>query len=246
MSRPGLVRSADADVVAGLRTGDSAVFDALVTRYHSSFVYVAQSIVRDRSIAEDVAQETWLAVLRAIDGFEQRSSLQTWLYRILVNIARGRARVERRTVPFSGLGYDTDDSDDDEVRAAHDSVSHASWAWRSTPDRRDADPHEWAQDGEVRAALAAAMRTLPARQRAVLQLRDVQGFSSDEVSTLLNISSGNQRVLLHRARARMRTALVGHVSIASGAGSRVGSDRAWDWGENTATSTPIASQLATM
>lgn len=246
MSRPGVVRSADADVVAGLRAGDSVVFDALVTRYHSSFVYVAQSIVHDRCIAEDVAQETWLAVLKAIDGFEQRSSLQTWLYRILVNIARGRARVERRTVPFTGLGYDGDEGDEQETREIEDTFSHTSWAWRSTSPRRDEDPTECLQDVEVRTTLRIAMDSLPARQRAVLQLRDVEGCSSDEVSTLLNISSGNQRVLLHRARARMRAALLGHVSIAAGSGSTVARGTAWARDETMAMSRPTASQLATM
>jgi len=246
MSRPSVARSTDAEVVAGLRAGDSAVFDALVARYHSSFVYVAQSIVHDRCLAEDVAQETWLAVLKAIDGFEQRSSLQTWLYRILVNIARGRARVERRTVTFTGLGYDWEDGDEQETREIEDTVSQASWAWRSTAPRRDADPIECLQADEMRSVLVTALNTLPARQRAVLQLRDIEGFCSDEVSTLLNISSGNQRVLLHRARLRMRAALGGYVSTTAGSGPLVESGTLWDLDETTAMTMPTASQLATM
>src|SRR4051794_7604018 len=95
----------DAAVVGALRRGDDAVFAALIARYHTSFVRVARSIVRDRMAAEDVAQDTWLAVLRGIDGFEQRSSLRTWLYRILINVARARARRDRRLVPISG-GWD--------------------------------------------------------------------------------------------------------------------------------------------
>src|SRR4029079_1674800 len=100
-------------------------------------VHVAQSIVHDRCAAEDVAQETWLAVLKAIDGFEQRSSLQTWLYRILVNIARGRARIERRTVTFTGLGSDGDVGDERDVREIVTGGATLSWAWRSTSPRRD-------------------------------------------------------------------------------------------------------------
>jgi RNA polymerase sigma-70 factor, ECF subfamily len=234
----------DAAVVAGLRAGDADVFDALVTRYHSSFVHVAQSIVRDRCIAEDVAQETWLAVLNAIDGFEQRSSLQTWLYRIVANIARGRVRVERRMVPFSRLERDADVDGDEQPFA--ECQRPGTWAWRSTREYREDDPIAWLEDCEVRAALAAALETLPARQRAVVQLRDVEGFSSEEVSSLLDISAGNQRVLLHRARTKLRTALVDYVSTVAGSGSMVGidADRAGD--RTMATTTPTANQAATI
>jgi RNA polymerase sigma-70 factor (ECF subfamily) len=205
----------DAAVVSALRAGDDAVFTALIDRYHTSFVRVAASIVHDRMAAEDVAQDTWLAVLRGIEGFEHRSSLRTWLYRILVNIAHTRARKDRRTVAMSGGGRNGDDDEHVlDLTERADLAGDARW-WSLSPCADD-DPEQWTVTRETRKAIQAALTTLPERQRVVVELRDIEGMDADEVSDLLALSPGNQRVLLHRARTKLRKALLGYVALGSG------------------------------
>jgi RNA polymerase sigma-70 factor (ECF subfamily) len=201
----------DAAIVSGLCAGDDAVFTALINRYHTSFVRVAHSIVHDRMAAEDVAQETWLAVLRGIDGFQQRSSLRTWLYRILVNIARARARTDRRMVPLGGWNDGDGDELDEEPIDRPDISGPARW--RSVTSHPDEDPEACVTLNETAAVVRRALVTLPPRQRAVVEMRDLQGFTAEEVSELFGISPGNQRVLLHRARLKLRDALRPYVSV---------------------------------
>jgi len=196
----------DAVVVAALRRGDETAFTDLVNAYSSSLLRLAQDFVRTRAVAEDVVQETWLAVLNGIDRFEGRSSLKTWVYRILVNKAKTRGVRESRIVPFSSLAPDDDERavPEDRFRGSED-----QWPghWSSPPRPLDTVPEERLLAREARGRIAEALETLPDSQRIVVTLRDVAGWESDEVCDALGLSEGNQRVLLHRGRAKLRTAL---------------------------------------
>jgi RNA polymerase sigma-70 factor (ECF subfamily) len=195
----------DAAVVAALRRGDEAVFADLVTAYSTSLLRLAQDFVRTRSVAEEVVQETWLAVLNGIDRFEERSSLKTWIFRILVNKAKTRGMREARTVPFSALTVEGDEPavPEERFRGLDD-----QWPghWASPPRPLDTLPEPRLLGREVRQHLVAALETLPDTQRVVVTLRDVAGWDADEVCDTLGLSEGNQRVLLHRGRARLRAA----------------------------------------
>ena len=198
----------DAAVVAGLRAGDEATFLALVKRHHPLMLRVARGYVADARAAEDVAQETWLAVLEGIDRFEARASLKTWIFRILVKRAITRAMKDRRQVPFSALGGEDDDGptvDPDRFLPA----DHPRWGghWSAAPGDWGALPHDRLAARETMAVVREAIEHLPERQRTVIALRDIGGFSSEEVCAALDLSEGNQRVLLHRARAKVREAL---------------------------------------
>jgi RNA polymerase sigma-70 factor (ECF subfamily) len=164
--------------------------------------------VPSRAVAEDVAQEVWLGVVRGIGRFEGRSSLRTWIFRILANQARTRARREARSVPFSSLagpGGDGPTVDPDRFLGADHPAFPGHWA--SPPRSWEGMPEQELLAGETRERVQNAIDMLPASQRAVISLRDVEGWSSPEVCDLLDISEGNQRVLLHRARATVREAL---------------------------------------
>jgi RNA polymerase sigma-70 factor, ECF subfamily len=198
--------TAEAQVLDALRAGDEDVFRALVQEYHASLVRVARIYVSTQAAAEEVAQETWLGVLNGLDRFEGRSSLRTWIFRILTNIAKTRAQRDRRTLPFSAL------QDPGRVpEAAVDAdrfldPEHPRW-----PGHWAVKPEPWPEDAlvaaETRERLAEAIEALPATQGAVITLRDVQGWSSEEVRNALGLSETNQRVLLHRARSKVRRAL---------------------------------------
>jgi RNA polymerase sigma-70 factor, ECF subfamily len=174
-------------------------------------VRTAQTYVRDRTVAEDVAQEAWVAVLAGLDRFEGRSSLKTWMFRILTNLAITRAKKERRSIPFSALWRrregdgDGPAVDPDRFFPADD--PEAPGGWRAPLQPWSELPSEVLLAGETRMKLLEAIDQLPASQRRVITLRDIDGFTPDEVSELLDLSDGNQRVLLHRARARVRTLL---------------------------------------
>ena len=184
-----------------LRQGDEAAFGELVDRYHSTLLRVAQSFVSSRAVAEEVVQETWLAVIRGIDRFEARSSLKTWLFRILSNRAKTRGAREARTIAMSSLAGDEEAIDADRFFPADHPDS--GW-WSSYP---TSWPEERLLAGEVRDVIEEAVEELPDGQRAVIALRDIEGWSSEETCEALGISAGNQRVLLHRARSRVRSAL---------------------------------------
>jgi RNA polymerase sigma-70 factor (ECF subfamily) len=193
----------DAELVAALRQGDESAFATLVERYHLLLVRLALPYLGDDERAEEVVQETWLEVVRGIQRFEGRSRLSTWLCAIVVNRARTRATREARSIPFSALGGSDDAS---EVQECFD---EAGW-WASAADAPQPwprTPEDHVLSGEVRACLSAAIATLPAVQRQVLTLRDVEGWSAAEVCAMLEVSEANQRVLLHRARSRARNAL---------------------------------------
>jgi RNA polymerase sigma-70 factor (ECF subfamily) len=196
----------DEELVRALRAGDEDAFIELVRRYNGLMLRLALGHVRTRALAEDVVQETWCAVLTGIDRFEGRSALKTWLMRILTNRAKTRGQREARCVPFSSLaGDDTDDGpavDPDRFLPA----DHPRYpgGWSAAPREWSQLPHDRLLAGEVREQIRAAIESLPPRQQAVIALRDVEGWSPEEVCETLHLSEGNQRVLLHRARSRVR------------------------------------------
>jgi RNA polymerase sigma-70 factor (ECF subfamily) len=208
----GAVRLSEAELIAGLRAGDEAAFRALVTQYHPAMRRVAVSYVRSVAVADEVVQETWLAVIRGLPRFEERSSLKTWIFRILANRAQSRAVRERRTTPFSCLeGADSDNGPAVEPgRFIEGGAFDGYW---SVPPSRVCDlPEEQLLAAETRAVVDRAISELPARQQQVVTLRDVEGWDAEEVCESLGLSQGNQRVLLHRARAHLRSALEIHLN----------------------------------
>jgi RNA polymerase sigma-70 factor, ECF subfamily len=188
----------EGELVELLRSGDEDAFRALVLMYQARLLRLAQTVVVRRSVAEEVVQDTWLAVVKGVDRFEGRSSFKTWLFRILLNRARSTAGREQFNASLADL--DVDDRFD------------ASGAWVSPP----VPWSEQVDDRVVAGALARRVHdilpTLPDAQRQVLVLRDVEGATSTEVAELLGVSDGNQRVLLHRARARVREELAKEMS----------------------------------
>jgi RNA polymerase sigma-70 factor (ECF subfamily) len=187
-----------------LRQRDEAAFAQLVDRYGGAMLRVASLYVGTRAVAEEVVQETWLAVLQGIDRFEQRSSLKTWLFRILTNRAKTRGARERRTVPFAALEGDGPSVDPDRFRPEDDPFPGH---WQGYPQRWEDQPEARLVASETRAHIASAIDALPETQRTVITLRDVEGWSSEEVCNALELSETNQRVLLHRARSKVRQAL---------------------------------------
>jgi RNA polymerase sigma-70 factor (ECF subfamily) len=189
-------QDADAGLVAGLRAGDERAFVTLVRRHHSAMLRLAMGYVPSAAIAEEVVQDTWLAVLRGIDRFEGRSTLRTWLLRILVNRARTVSLRERRTVAVP-----------DPESAVDPARFDGSGAWAAPPEHWVEESEDRLRAGQLAARLRSAMEELPARQREVVMLRDVEGLTSGEVCSALDISEANQRVLLHRGRSRLRQVL---------------------------------------
>jgi len=188
-------------LVAGLRAGDEAAFRALIDMYHAMLVRVARMYVSTQAVAEEVAQETWLAVLEGIGRFEGRSSLKTWLFRILTNRAKTRGIREGRSLPFSSL-----EPDEPAVDAERFHGGDHAWPghWSAPPSQF---PEERLLAGETREVIERAIEALPPTQRTVISLRDIEGWSADEVCNALTLSETNQRVLLHRARSAVRAAL---------------------------------------
>ena len=187
----------DDDLVRRLRSGDESAFAEVVDAYHSSMVRLAQTFVSSRAVAEEVTQDTWLAVLKGIGRFEGRSSLKTWIFRILSNRARSTGVREQRTTPV-------DVSDEAAVdRRRFD----AGGAWSDPPAHWSDEVVDRFSSGPLVAQVRAAISDLPESQRAVVTLRDLDGLSSKEVCDVLQISEVNQRVLLHRGRSRIRARL---------------------------------------
>ena len=198
----------DARLVAALSSGDAAAFATLVDRHGRAMIRVAMAYVPSRAAAEEVVQETWIAVMRGIDGFEGRSSLKTWIFSILTNVAMRSGARERRSVPFSALAGAEDTGepsvDPDRFLPADHELFPGHWAIMPA---RWPTPEEGLLAGETREVIVAAIAELPVAQRTVIALRDVEGWSSEEVCEALEISAGNQRILLHRARSRVRNAV---------------------------------------
>ena len=191
----------DHELVAALRAGDEAAFRELVALYHPMLVRVARAYVPTQTAAEEVAADTWLAVFEGIDRFQERSSLKTWIFRILTNKAKTRGMRERRALPFSAL-----ESDDSSVDADRFHGPEHPWPghWAAAP---QGFPEERLLAAETLAVVERAIEALPPAQRAVISLRDVEGWSAEEVCNALTLSGTNQRVLLHRARSAVRKAL---------------------------------------
>lgn len=197
----------DMKVVAAILDGDEAAFEALVRRHHESMVRIAATFVRSRAVAEEVAQETWIAMLNGLGGYQGRSPLRTWLFSILTKRAITRGVREQRTVPFSAFNADEDEPLVPPERFL--GLDHPLYPghWASPPRRWDEVPEARLLARETRERVLAAVDDLPAAQRAVIMLRDLQGLEASEVCEVLQVSDGNQRVLLHRARAKVRAAL---------------------------------------
>jgi len=195
------------ELCAALRRGDETAFGELVSQYHAPLQRLALAYVRTAAVADEVVQETWLGVVRGIDRFEGRSSLKTWIFRILTNTAKTRAIREARTVPMSALALDEEDKP--AVDPNRFFASNEPWAghWASPPSRWDELPEEYVSGRETLATLKAAVEKLPPMQQQVIVLRDIEGWEPSEVCELLEISEANQRVLLHRARSKVRHAL---------------------------------------
>ncbi|OJU85778.1 MAG: hypothetical protein BGO11_07820 [Solirubrobacterales bacterium 70-9] len=198
--RPDPAAAAEAELVTRLRAGEEAAFVELAGRHQASMLRLASTFVPNAAVAEEVVQDTWVAVLRGIDRFDGRAAFKTWLLAILVNRAKSTGISEARSLPIGDAGPAVDGSRFD-----------AGGAWSSPP-------RHWIEESEdrllasgLRGRLESALRRLPSRQRAIVILRDVDGMSSEEVCRVLEISAGNQRVLLHRARSHLRAAVEGFV-----------------------------------
>ena len=185
----------DAELLGRLRNGDEGAYVMLVARYQQPMLRLARSMVPSQEVAEEVVQDTWMGVVRGIERFEGRSSLSTWLFRILTNRARSAGSREHGDLPMESL------------HAVDPIRFDATGQWASPVER-------WVEESEDRLEAAAwlpvlksALDGLPPRQRQVLMLRDIEGLSNDDVCTVLDISSGNQRILLHRGRSRLREIL---------------------------------------
>jgi RNA polymerase sigma-70 factor (ECF subfamily) len=199
----------DEELLARLRRGDERAFAELISAYSPALLRVAQARVRTRAVAEEVVQETWLAVLHGLDRFEGRSSLKTWLFRILTNIAITRGTRESRSIPFSSLAASEAQEPEDAVDPDRFlPADHDRWPehWALAPTRWRT-PEEGLLSGETRDCILRAVDSLPPAQRTVITLRDIEGWPSVEVCEALGISEGNQRVLLHRARSKVRAAV---------------------------------------
>ncbi|HEV3363784.1 MAG TPA: sigma-70 family RNA polymerase sigma factor [Acidimicrobiia bacterium] len=201
----------EAALVEALRRGDEKAFATLVRRYHPSLLRLAMSYVATREQAEDAVGETWLGVLNGIDRFEGRSSLKTWIFRILVNRAKTKGVREQRSVPFSSL-----EGDGDEREPSVDPGRFApAGNWSSPPASWEGVPEDRLLSAEARALVDEAIAGLPDMQRAVITLRDVQGLTAQETADVLGLTEVNQRVLLHRARSKVRARLEEYLSAAA-------------------------------
>ena len=195
----------------GLRAGDEAVFAALVGRYGGSMLRVAQLYVRSRAIAEEVVQDAWIGVLNGSSRFEGRSSLKTWIFRIVTNRAKTRALKEGRSIPFSDLGPDERSVEPERFRGPEDRYPGH---WTTHPSSWAGVPEERLLASETLALVENAIAELPSAQAIVITMRDVEGFDAAEVCDALDISESNQRVLLHRARSKVRRALEEYLDAA--------------------------------
>jgi len=203
--------SDDTRLLAALRDGDEAAFTQLVEQHYASMVRIAMIYVADQAIAEDVVQETWIGVLRGLGRFEGRSSLKTWIFTILTNRAKTRAQREGRYVPLTPA-WESDGEDDEPIVTPERFSTSGHWSDDQRPDQWDTLPEDRLLSQETLDVIAMAIAGLPPNQRQVIRLRDVEGWSSSEVCNILDISETNQRVLLHRARAKVRQALEGYLT----------------------------------
>ncbi len=206
----GVVASAeDLRLVEAMRGGSESAFSSLVNMYHAALLRLALLFVPSEEIAEEVVQETWLGVLHGLDRFEGRSSLKTWLFRILTNRAKTRAQREGRSVPFSSLSEFNTELHEPAIEPERFQGPDQQWpgSWTSSPRSWNTVPEERILSQETMTRIQEAIDRLPEGQREVITLRDIEGWTSDEACDLLGVSEANQRVLLHRARCKVRRAL---------------------------------------
>jgi RNA polymerase sigma-70 factor (ECF subfamily) len=203
----------DAELVAALRRGDEAAFAELVDGWGPAMLRLARLYVPSQAVAQEVVQETWLAVLAGLERFEGRSSLRTWVFSILLNRARSHGRRERRALPFASLHERWQERHGEPAVAPErfQGRGDARPGWWASPPASWTDPQARLEARETRAAIEQAIEALPPRQKQVLVLRDVVGASAEEACELLDLAEGNQRVLLHRARSKVRAALERHM-----------------------------------
>jgi RNA polymerase sigma-70 factor, ECF subfamily len=201
-------------LVAALRAGDDDAFAWLLDRYNGPLRRLARTFVGSSATAEEVVQETWLAVIEGIDRFEQRSSLKTWTYRILMNKARTRGVRDSRSVPFTAVVGAGDDLGPIFPADRFLPPDHPRWPghWAAEPPAWEGLPPEHLEARETVERVRAAIDQLPDVHKLVITCRDVEGWSSAEVCDLLDLTPANQRVLLHRARAKVRSALEDYFS----------------------------------
>jgi RNA polymerase sigma-70 factor (ECF subfamily) len=207
MTEQQVVTSADAATIERLIAGDETTFMILVEQHQPTMLRLAQMYVSSRAVAEEVVQEAWLGVLQSLGRFEGRSSLKTWIVAILVHTAQKRAARERRSVPFASLAPE---SAVDEGRFQSPDEPFPGH-WRRYPASWGAAPDRVAEDRETLRVAMRAIAGLPDTQQAVIRMRDIEGWDAEEVCAALDVSAANQRVLLHRARSRVRAALEGHL-----------------------------------
>jgi RNA polymerase sigma-70 factor (ECF subfamily) len=213
--RTGTASPGDLALVRRLRQGDEEAFMTLVDELRPSMLRIARMYVSSTAVAEDVVQDAWIGVLKGLDGFEGRSSLRTWILRILVNIAKTRGVREGRSVPFASLaGDDLEQPSWDASSFLGDDAS-AAGHWSTLPSSWAGVPEDRLLSAETRRLVGRAIDALPPMQAEVLRLRDILGWSSDEVRNALDLTETNQRVLLHRARAKVRAALAPYLERAT-------------------------------
>jgi RNA polymerase sigma-70 factor (ECF subfamily) len=200
------------ELLARLRAGDERAFEALVDRYYATMLAVARTYVKSSAVAEEVVQDAWIGVLKGLDRFEGRSSLKTWILRIVANTAMTRGVREARSVPFSSLAPEGEEAavDPERFRGADDAFPGH---WNGYPGDWRSLPEETLAGRETLDVVKRAIEQLPVAQQRVIRLRDIMGLSSDEVCAALEVSAGNQRVLLHRARSRVRAELERHFDV---------------------------------
>jgi len=206
------VERAEAELLARLRAGDEDEFAALVARHSATMLAVAMTYVKGGAVAEEVVQETWLGVIQGLDRFEARSSLKTWILSILVNKAKIRGVREARSVPFTALALEGDEPavPPERFRGPDDAYPGH---WRGSPADWRTSAEAAAHDRETLRMVVSAIAGLPLAQQTVIRMRDVEGYSPEEVCATLDVSEGNQRVLLHRARSRVRAALEAQLGV---------------------------------
>jgi RNA polymerase sigma-70 factor (ECF subfamily) len=204
----------DRKLIEGLRRGDRKAFEELVDGYSPSLMRLAMTHVPSRAVAEEVVQDTWIGVMKGIDQFEGRSSLRSWIFTILLNIARTRGEREKRILPFASLrrraeeGRDEPAVDPDRFQGRR---GEAPGAWAQPP-AEWSDPQHQLDTAEVRGVMLGTIRGLPPRQREVIAIRDLQGWDAEDACSALDLTESNQRVLLHRARSKVRAAVEDHLS----------------------------------
>jgi len=209
-----LASAEDLALVERLRAGDEAAFMMLVERHQGPMLRIARMYVSTQAVAEEVVQDAWVGILMGLERFEGRSSLRTWMYRIVANTAKTRGQGEGRSVPFSSLAGDDDAGPPVEARWFRSADDPDHGAWTTLPDDWRGIPEDRLLAHETREVIGRTLERLPPMQAEVIRLRDVQGWTAEEVRAALDISEINQRVLLHRARSKVRRSIDAYLKAA--------------------------------